>query len=48
MTKKEFIQTLKQHIEEAEKKQGRARDPFQDGKQAGIREEAERILKMFM
>ena len=48
MKKSEFIEELKKHIEEANKKQAKAKEPFQDGKQAGIREEAERILKMFM
>lgn len=48
MKKSEFIEELKKHIEEATKKQGKAKEPFQNGKQVGVREEAERILKMFM
>jgi len=42
----ELIKILQEDIEEANKKQARAKDPFENGRQVGKREESERIIKL--
>lgn len=46
MTKKEFIEILNKHIVRANRMQSGSKNEFEAGKWAGIRQEAEEIIKL--